>query len=231
MSFYKTQKEYKRIIKNKRKKFEESITDKLESLYSQNKNEFWKYLTSMKGMTKNEEEDLPPLDKLIKHFKTLYSDETSKSSVTSIDDYADNRTKHKFNVLNDELNENEVTECIRTLKNKKSPGDDQINNEMIKCTNKEGIRLLTKLFNTILKVGYFPKAWNFGLLKLIHKGGETDDENNYRAITLNSCLGKMFCTILNQRLNPLLEKENLFCKEQAGFRTNHRTTDHIFLLK
>ena len=58
-----------------------------------------------------------------------------------------------------------------------------------------------------------------------------DDENNYRAITLNSCLGKMFCTILNQRLNPLLESENIFCKEQAGFRTNHRTTDHIFILK
>ena len=41
----------------------------------------------------------------------------------------------------------------------------------------------------------------------------------------------MFCTILHNRLNPLLEKENIFCKEQAGFRKNHRTTDHIFLLK
>ena len=41
----------------------------------------------------------------------------------------------------------------------------------------------------------------------------------------------MFCTILNRRFNPLLEEENVFCKEQAGFRKNHRTTDHIFLLK
>ena len=102
---------------------------------------------------------------------------------------------------------------------------------MIKCTSKEGTQLLTKLFNTILKFVYFPKDWNFGLLRLIYKGGETDDQNNYRAITLNSCLGKMFCTILNQRLYSLLEDQNIFCREQAGFRKNHRTTDHIFLLK
>ena len=41
----------------------------------------------------------------------------------------------------------------------------------------------------------------------------------------------MFCTILHNRLNPLLEEEKVFCKEQAGFRKNHRTVDHIFLLR
>ena len=102
---------------------------------------------------------------------------------------------------------------------------------MIKCTNSEGIKLLVKLFNTISNLGYFPKEWNFGLLTLIHRDGDTDEENNYRAITLNSCLGKMFCTLLHNRLSPLLEQQNIFCKEQAGFRKNHRTTDHIFLLR
>ena len=88
----------------------------------------------------------------------MYIDEASQISITNINEYADNRNKQKFNVLNEELNENEVTESIKNVKNKKSPGDDQINNEMLKSTNKEVILLLTKLFNTILKVGYFPKA-------------------------------------------------------------------------
>ena len=57
------------------------------------------------------------------------------------------------------------------------------------------------------------------------------DANNYRGITLNSCIGKIFCTILYNRLDPQLEKENVYCKEQAGFRKDHRTTDHIFLLR
>ena len=46
--FYKMQKEYKKLIKGKRKSFEENTITKLESLYSQDKNEFWKYLKSMK---------------------------------------------------------------------------------------------------------------------------------------------------------------------------------------
>ena len=57
------------------------------------------------------------------------------------------------------------------------------------------------------------------------------DPNNYRGITLNSCVGKLFCLILYNCLVPILENNNVYCKEQAGFRQDHRTTDHIFLLR
>ena len=113
------------------------------------------------------------------------------------------------------------------MKSGKVPGEDQVTNEMIKETNKEGIALPTKLFNTILNCSYFPIDWNYGLLRLIHKDSDHDDENNYRAITLNSCIGKLFCTILNQRFNSRLEEENILSKGQAGFRKNCRTTDQI----
>ena len=102
---------------------------------------------------------------------------------------------------------------------------------MLKCTNTHGTILLTTLFNKILKSGIFPPSWNYGLIKPIHKGMDVFDPDNYRGITLNSCLGKLFCTILYNRLAPILEKENIFCKEQGGFRKEHRTTDHIFLLR
>ena len=59
-----------------------------------------------------------------------------------------------------------------------------------------GIKLLTKLFNKILNSGLFPEEWNYGLIRLIHKGLDIYDANNYRGITPNSCSGKLFCTIL-----------------------------------
>ena len=231
--FYKTQKQYKKLVKLKRRQFEQNITSKLEYLYSHDKNTFWKYLKSMKGLKNAENENLPQLDRLITHFQNLYYKEDLKDNITNLEnlEQVKNPNDKAFYVLSKEINEEEVRNCIKSMKNNKSPGHDQILNEMIKCTNKEGIILLTKLFNTILSCGYFPKDWNYGLLRLIHKDGDTDDENNYRAITLNSCLGKLFCTILNQRLYTLLEQENIFCKEQAGFRKNYRTTDQIFLLK
>ena len=100
-----------------------------------------------------------------------------------------------------------------------------------RCTNSHGKNLLTMLFNKVLKSGIFPCEWNYGMIKLINKGMDVYDANDYRGITLNSCLGKLFCTILYNRLAPLLENKNILCKEQAGFRQNHRTTDHIFLLR
>ena len=102
---------------------------------------------------------------------------------------------------------------------------------MLKCTNSHGKNLLTMLSNKVLKSGIFPCEWNYGMIKLINIGMDVYDTNDYREITLNRCLGKLFCTILYNRLAPLLENKNILCKEQAGFRQNHRTTDHIFLLR
>ena len=116
----------------------------------------------------------------------------------------------QFDILNTEISEEELTEAIKNMKSGKAPVEDQVTNGMIKEINKEGIALL---------------------LRLIHKDSDPDDENNYRAITLNSCIGKLFCTILNQRFSSRLEAENILRKEQAGFRKNCRTTDQIFLLR
>ena len=90
--------------------------------------------------------------------------------------------------------------------------------------------MLTMLFNKILKSGIFPTGWNYGLIKLINNM-DIYNPNNYRGITLNSGLGKLFCLILYKRLVSILENNNLYCKEQTGFRQDHKTTDHIFILR
>ena len=93
------------------------------------------------------------------------------------------------------------------------------------------IAILTPLFNLILTSKHFPNQWNFGLIKNIHKGGNKNDPNNYRGITLNSFLGKLFCTILHQRLSDFCDANDIIAKEQAAFRKGYRSTDHIYLLK
>ena len=61
--------------------------------------------------------------------------------------------------------------------------------------------------------------------------GDKASPDNYRAITILSCFGKLFTATLNNRLNNYLESMNLLCEEQAGFRKKYGTTDHIFNLK
>ena len=54
--------------------------------------------------------------------------------------------------------------------------------------------------------------------------------NNYRGITLLSCIGKLFTSMLNTRLYTYLTAENLLGNEQVGFRPKHSTLDHVFAL-
>ena len=88
-----------------------------------------------------------------------------------------------------------------------------------------------QVFNIILSSGKFLKAWKEGIITPIHKQGYKLDTNNYRGITLSRCLGKLFCHIINERIGKELENKNFIKPEQTGFRKNHRTSDHIFVLK
>lgn len=92
--------------------------------------------------------------------------------------------------------------------------------------------LYIKLFNKVLDTGEIPEDWLTGMIIPIYKNkGSKDDTNNYRGITLLSCVGKLFTSILNQRLTDFCEN-NLILKEiQAGFRKGYSTLDNIYVFK
>ena len=108
---------------------------------------------------------------------------------------------------------------------------DNIMNEMLKSSNMETLELLYALFNRILTEGIYPTNWNFTLTQLIYKEGERNEPSNYRGISLSSNLSKLFNSILGTRINNYLEENNKIRLEQRGFRKDHRTADHIFILQ
>ena len=57
------------------------------------------------------------------------------------------------------------------------------------------------------------------------------DCENYRVISVCSCLGKLFTKSIQMRISNFLSDNNLLEDNQAGFRTNYRTTDQIFIVK
>ena len=125
----------------------------------------------------------------------------------------------------------EVVQACRTLKNRKAPGKDGITNEIIRASLMEMCSVLNKLFNVIPSTGLNPDSWKTGVNVPIYKSGDPTNPSNYRGITLNSSLGKLFYQILNNRVVEYLEDNDLFSKEQAGFRKGSGTTDHIFVLR
>ena len=164
----------------------------------------------------------------VDHYKSLLNKNYS---------HEDNQ-KYEFKNLNLELcpldydfTQDEVKQGIQKLKNGKSSGTDLILNEFIKTGSNALLPLLTKLFNIILKNGSMPKDWNLSIITSLYKNGAPNDANNYRGLSVTSCLGKLFTGILQQRLNHYLESSNLISQYQSGFRKDHRTTDNIFVLR
>ena len=58
----------------------------------------------------------------------------------------------------------------------------------------------------------------------IFKGGCKSSVNNYRPISVLSCINKIFEKLLAKRIHSFLEKHNILYEYQYGFRKGHSTT-------
>ena len=87
------------------------------------------------------------------------------------------------------------------------------------------VSVLCVTFHLVLK-------WATGVIKPIYKNkGGINDPDNYRGITLLSCLGKLFTSVINERLTVFIDSNQIMSEAQAGFRKGYSTTDQIFTLK
>ena len=123
-------KEYKNVIKQSISRFKTEKINKLKNLKNAKPREFWKIINSV---DKKENNSNVPLEDLYKYFKEInaeqYDDEIQENNESST---------QEFIMLNEEINQaitaNEIFSAIKSLKNNKSSGLDNILNEHIKCS-------------------------------------------------------------------------------------------------
>ena len=198
---------------------------KLRQLQSKSPKDYWRFINSLKQKNNT---NMPELKDFYDHFKLLNQPLSDESESPNFDILPDVPTNE---ILNSKITKEEIKCCIQKLKNGKCPGPDMILNEYIKSTSHIFLPIYDKLFNAILDTGFFPEQWSTGCIHPIYKNkGERDNVKNYRPITILSCLGKLFTSILNSRLNDYLEESMLLLENQAAFRKQYSTLDHIYSL-
>lgn len=119
----------------------------------------------------------------------------------------------------------EIMRIIKNLSSKKAPGPDNIKNAVIKKLPNKCIGILTSIINACLRQFYFPTYWKRAIVILIHKtGSDKTFPENYRPISLLSCIGKIYEAIILNEINYVVDVNNLLPNEQFGFRASHSTT-------
>lgn len=225
----KRSKEYKQEVNKYVRQKKKDLIKKLRDTKTTNPKVFWNILNSKKN------NDIQAnLSDLYEHFKSLSKghNEPQKRETPESIMMDCNHNDTDDTVLNCKITEDEIKKNISKLKNGKAGGVDRIINEYIKNSSDKLMPLYTYLFNKIMDEGKFPSEWKVGMIVPIYKHkGDINDPSNYRGITLLSCLGKLFTSILNMRLNSFLEVNNILSGNQAGFRKNYSTMDHVFLFR
>ncbi len=217
---------YKQTLNSALQKHRKTISDDLKRSRFDNPREFWKKINANNKKQSNIKAD-PNI--LFEHFRASCAADNSPSpnraSEINIEPSESNET------LNGEITENEVLSAVDKLKTNKAPGDDMIINEYIKNSSTALLPIITCLFNIILSTGIYPTEWSLGSITPIfkNKGNELDPQN-YRPITLISCVGKLFSVVLNERLKLFLEENDVVDENQGAFISDSSTTTHLFAL-
>lgn len=125
----------------------------------------------------------------------------------------------------------EISNIIRSLKVKKTPGHDGIKNCLLKHLPRKGLVILAKNFSACLKLCYFPDEWKHALVIAIPKTNKNATiPSNYRPISLLPTVSKLFERVILTRIEKHLVNHRSIPDEQFGFQKGHSTSHQIVRL-
>ena len=68
------------------------------------------------------------------------------------------------------------------------------------------------------------------ILPLYKNKGDIQQPENYRSITLLSCVGKLITSIINNRLTNYTDRYDIITDSQTGFWHGFSTLDNLFVI-
>ena len=82
---------------------------------------------------------------------------------------------------------------------------------------------IVKLINHSFNTASFPQRWKTAKVSPLFKGGDSEDLNNYRPISVLPVLSKVIERHVHDSLSSYLCENNLIYSKQSGFRKLHST--------
>ena len=232
-SFRMARNEYQRNLKDAENKYNENLATNLKKNNGISPRRWWSIAKSFLGF--KSESTLPPIvdgDKL--HFDNLskaeafnkffLSHSTLDTSHATLPDMTPTTNASIDTII---ISENDVLGILKSLDVSKSTGPDNISPRMLRETAQSITPSLTRLFNLSLNNCHFPSGWKKANVLPLHKKNDKDIMNNYRPISLLSCVGKVFEKIIFKFLFNYFRDNFLLSIYQSGFMPGDSTVNQL----
>ena len=121
------------------------------------------------------------------------------------------------------FSQQEMSVAIKKMKENKVADESGVIAEYLKALEVEEVGKLRGLMNGILNGADIPKEWKESRVKLLHKGGRTDELNNYRLIAIINITCKLCTLMVRERIDKWTEDNGMLGEIEGGFIRGMRT--------
>ena len=121
------------------------------------------------------------------------------------------------------VSEKKVRKAMDAMKKKKSAGLDGISQENLLLGKEVLVIPLTRIINSSISTGIFPKEWKEAVISPILKKGDPTDKKNYRPVSCLAVASKVLEKIVCDQVTRFMEMHDLLPNNQHGFREKRST--------
>jgi hypothetical protein len=121
--------------------------------------------------------------------------------------------------------QSEVEKAIKEMRNKKATGDDDVRGDVLKLLGEGGLKIMTKLINTIYKTGECSKDFTEVTMIALKKKPQATKCSDHRTISLIAHTAKIVAKILRRRTEKKIE--DVLGEDPFGFRRGKEIRDAI----
>ena len=221
--------EYKSLLTRKKYLFSIFKIDSLKTCMNLNSNTFWKQIKTLLP-TKQKVVNCINITDWFTFFSNMFNSNISEPKICTEQKVVYCFDQNELDTLCMPITQNECLSAMSSIKFNRAPGCDGVLNEMIFHAREPLSPILCSVFNTLFSNRIFIDVWQKAIISPIFKKGNINTCSNYRPISLTSLLSKLYTHILNTRLTKYTVNLDIIPIEQAAFRANFSTVDHIFTL-
>ena len=226
---------YHRATRAARRQHELEVAAALAAQWRSNPRSFWR---TMKGRT--ESTPLINVEVWAKYFAALFKANQQGNAYVSLEEHcvthgllypeACDDDVFQASRMNREIDESEVKDVIEKCKRGKAAGVDGIPIEFV--AHPILLPVLTRLFNAVLREGHYPMAWaSAAITPILKSKGIPTVHDDYRGIAVGAAMGRLYSSVINNRLDAWAEETGRRAAGQFGFRQKRSTIDAAFVLR